>query len=155
MRIKLRHILLATGLGMGFSPIAPGTIGAVEGCITALFIKQYAAYPDLLLAFFSVLFFLLGVHCSNKLETDWGKDPSIIIIDEVVGMWIAMLMLPKGWIYIAAAFLLFRLFDIYKPLYIRKMEKLKGGWGIMMDDVLAGIYANGAIQLFYIIYSIM
>jgi len=140
-------------MGMGFIPIAPGTIGALEGCLGALLIEQYMAHANWVLAFFIILFFLLGVHCTNKLETDWGKDPSFIIIDEVVGMWIAMWMLPKGWIYIVAAFILFRFFDIYKPLFIRKMENLKGGWGVMMDDVLAGVYANVVIQVFYIIYS--
>ena len=66
-------------------------------------------------------------------------------------LWIAIFMLPQGIWYSLTALALFRLFDIYKPFFIRRMEKLKGGWGIMMDDVLAGIYANVAIQLFCLI----
>jgi len=146
--MKLRYILIGTGLGMGFSPIAPGTIGALGGCLIAIPIKLYTTIPNLWLASIIVIFFLLGVLSSNKLETDWGKDPSEIVIDEVVGMWIALLAIPSGWWYMVAAFVLFRFFDIYKPLYIKKLEKLNGGWGVMMDDVLAGVYANAIIQLF-------
>lgn len=92
-------------------------------------------------------FFLLGVRSSSKLEAKWGKDSSKIVIDEVVGMWIALLLVPSGWFYTILVFLLFRFFDIIKPFFIKRMEKLKGGWGVMMDDVLAGIYANAVVQL--------
>ena len=70
-------------------------------------------------------------------------------------MWIALLALPSGWIYTLAAFILFRFFDIYKPFFIKRMEKLKGGWGVMMDDVLAGIYTNIIIQLFCFLVTII
>lgn len=153
--MKLRYIMIATGLGLGFSPKAPGTIGALGGCLVAILLKQYSACYNELLAFLIVIFYLLGVYCSNKLETVWGKDPSRIVIDEIVGMWISLLALPSGWLYMLAAFILFRFFDIYKPLYIKRMEKLKGGWGIMMDDVLAGIYTNVAIQLSCILVKVL
>jgi phosphatidylglycerophosphatase A len=81
------------------------------------------------------------------MEQEWGKDPSKIVIDEVVGMWISLWYIPSGWEYFVLAFVLFRLFDIYKPFFIKKVELLKGGWGVMMDDVLAGIYTNVVIQL--------
>ncbi len=149
--MKIWHIFLATGMGLGFSPVAPGTIGALGGCLIALLLRQYITFHVPALVFLIILFFFLGVHSSNQLEKNWGKDPSKVVIDEVVGMWIAMLMIPSGWIYTMAAFVLFRLFDIYKPFFIRRMEKLKGGWGIMMDDVLAGIYANVIIQLFILL----
>lgn len=149
------HKLIGTGMGLGYIPLAPGTMGSLGGCLVAVVIKQYTAWPDVLLAFLIFLFFLIGVYCSDKLETDWGKDPSRIVIDEIVGMWIALWALPSGWLYILAAFILFRFFDIYKPLFIRKLENLKGGWGIMMDDVLAGIYANLAIQLFYMVTKVL
>ena len=88
------------------------------------------------------MFLLLGVYSSNKLIADWGKDPSRIVIDEVVGMWIAMLFVPNNYIALLLAFVLFRFFDIVKPLFIKRLEKINGGWGIMLDDVAAGIYAN-------------
>lgn len=147
--MKIRHILIVTGLGLGFSPKAPGTVGAIGGCLVSVLLKHYTVYPIPLLAVLILLFIPIGAYCSNKVETYWGKDPSEIVIDEIVGMWIALWALPSGWLYTLAAFVLFRFFDIYKPLLINKMEKLKGGWGVMMDDVLAGLYANLVIQLFH------
>lgn len=149
--MKIIHVLITTSLGLGFSPIAPGTAGALGGCLIAYLITLFPGFNVLILSFLIVLFFFLGVHSSNKMEPIWGKDPSRIVIDEVVGMWIALLMIPSGFTYMLAAFLLFRFLDIYKPLYIRRMEDLKGGWGVMMDDVLAGIYANLIIQLFILL----
>jgi len=147
--MKIWHVFLSTAMGLGFSPLAPGTAGALGGCIIACLLRQYTIHHAIILLFLIILFFFLGIHSSGKLEKEWGKDPSKVVIDEVVGMWISMLMIPSGWIYALAAFILFRLLDIFKPFFIRKMERLKGGWGIMMDDVLAGIYANVIIQLFY------
>lgn len=89
----------------------------------------------------------LGVFCAGKMEARWGKDNYRIVIDEVVGMCITLWFLPVRWPYLFAGWLLFRFFDISKPLYIRKMEDLAGGWGVMMDDVLAGVYANLLLQL--------
>ena len=79
---------------------------------------------------------------ANAVEPIWGEDPSRVVVDEMVGVWIPLLAAPAGnlW-YALAAFALFRLFDIFKPLGIRKMEYLKGGVGVMMDDILAGIYS--------------
>jgi Phosphatidylglycerophosphatase A and related proteins len=149
--MKLRHILIGTGLGMGFSPIAPGTVASVGGLLVAVLLRPYIPFYQWFLLIFIVVFFFLGVYSATKLETDWGKDPSEVVIDEIVGIWISLCFLPQGWGYSLAALVLFRLFDIYKPLYIKKMENLKVGWGIMMDDVVAGIYANVAIQLFCLI----
>ena len=148
--MKLRYKLIATGLGLGYIPKAPGTMGALGGCLVAILLQQYTAWPNELLALLIAIFFLAGVYCSNKLEPSWGKDPSKIVIDEIVGMWIALWALPSEWYCTIAAFVLFRFFDIYKPLFIKKTESLKGGWGIMMDDVLAGVYTNIVIQLFII-----
>lgn len=89
-----------------------------------------------------LIFTLLGVLSANALERVWGKDPSRIVVDEMVGVWIALLAVPEGnLLYALAAFVLFRFFDILKPFGIRKMEELPGGIGVMMDDVLAGIYS--------------
>lgn len=149
--MKLRHILIGTGLGMGFSPIAPGTVASVGGWLVAVLLRPHIPYYQAFLLLSIVVFFFLGVYSATKLETDWGKDPSEVVIDEIVGIWISLCFLPQGLWYSVAALVLFRLFDIYKPLYVRKMENFKGGWGIMMDDVLAGIYANIAVQLFCLI----
>jgi phosphatidylglycerophosphatase A len=81
------------------------------------------------------------------MERRWGKDNFRIVIDEVVGMLCTLLFVPLRWPFILTGLVLFRFFDIAKPLYIRNMEDLKGGWGVMMDDVLAGLYSNLLLQV--------
>ena len=92
----------------------------------------------------------LGVWSGSEIEREKGKDPQIVVIDEVVGQWIALLLVPQTMIWFAVSFLLFRFFDILKPWPINQLQSLPGGWGIMIDDVLAGIYANIIIQLILI-----
>ena len=84
----------------------------------------------------------LAVPAINRIEQVWGSDPSRVVIDEVVGVWICLWAVPApdAWWYVAGAFVLFRALDIAKPLGIRRMESLRGGWGVMRDDVLAGLY---------------
>lgn len=92
--------------------------------------------------------FVLGVWSSHRAEQALGKDSGHIVIDEFCGYLISVLFVPKSIYYLIAAFILFRIFDIFKPPPIRKVEKaVPGGAGIMLDDVLAGIYANLCIQL--------
>jgi phosphatidylglycerophosphatase A len=88
-----------------------------------------------------------GTWSAGKVEAEWGKDSSKVVIDEVAGMCITLIGIPVRWQYVGIGLVLFRVFDIAKPLYIRRMEKLKGGWGVMLDDVLAGIYSNVVLQL--------
>ena len=145
--LRLINKLIATALGLGYSPIAPGTMGAIGGIAVYLLIVNTLSQVNLILGLLTILFLILGIIASNKLEAEWGKDPSKIVIDEVVGVWIALLFIPSGWQYTLGAFLLFRFFDIVKPLFIKRAEKLKGGWGVMFDDVLAGIYANIVLQV--------
>lgn len=145
---------MATGFGSGYSPLAPGTAGSVVGCLIFyvlwLYFPQYFpgfgmdALPFIILI---LLFLFIGVKASHLLEPEWGADPSKIVIDEIVGMWISLLFIPFSHLNLFLAFVLFRLFDIFKPLYIRKAESLKQGWGVMMDDVFAGIYANITLQI--------
>ena len=144
-KIPLFHNLIASGFGSGYSPIAPGTAGAL---LATLIWWGYASlfndyYQTLQCTFLLVcIFTFLGIWSSGVSEKYWGKDPSRVVIDEMVGTWIALLAVPVGnvW-YILFAFLLFRFFDIFKPLGIRKMEQLEGGIGVMADDILAGIYS--------------
>lgn len=147
---SLFHIIIATGFGSGFSPFAPGTAGALTATLIWIASALVLNSPTSLLLVTSgliILFFILGVWSANVMEKTWGKDPSKIVVDEMVGVWITLLSANMDEFYtVVAAFVLFRLFDIFKPLGIRKMEKLKGGLGIMMDDVLAGVY--GFLLLF-------
>ena len=139
-------VLIGTGFGSGFSPFAPGTAGALLASI--IWIALYFLLPFTVLlwatAALVVLFTFAGIWAANKLEACWGEDPSRVVVDEMVGVWIPLLAVPdndRWYWYVIAAFALFRIFDIAEPLGIRKMESLKGGVGVMMDDVLAGIYS--------------
>ena len=100
-----------------------------------------------------VVFTLLGAWSSSVSERYWGEDPSRVVIDEVVGQWIVLLAMPDDfqWWHVLIALALFRFFDIVKPLGVRAMEKLKGGWGIMADDVLAGVYGFIVLHLLRIV----
>lgn len=140
----LFHIVIASGFGTGFSPYAPGTAGAALATIIWIALSFFVSPITLLATIVALIlvFTVLGVWSANVLEPTWGKDPSRIVVDEMVGVWIALLAATGGELYYALiAFALFRLFDIFKPLGIRKMESLKGGWGVMMDDILAGVYS--------------
>lgn len=136
--------IIATGLFTGYSPIAPGTAGSTLGLAIYLISgvgKTHFFIPLIIITFF------VGVLTSSILEKSLGNDPSVVVIDEIVGMWISLLFLPFNFIIMISAFLLFRIFDIVKPFPCRKAEKLKLGWGIMFDDVIAGIYANLILQI--------
>ena len=99
--------------------------------------------PPLLLSLaITIVTTLLGVWSSGVVEKIWGKDPSRVVIDEVAGMCIGLLFIPVQLKYVVTGLILFRFFDIVKPLFIRKMENLPSGWGIMGDDILAGVYTN-------------
>ncbi len=150
------HKLNATVLGAGYSPFAPGTMGALVGVLILYVIHilqpelEYFTW-GLLLA--SIIFTLLGVWSTNELEKEWGKDPSKVVVDELVGVWIGLLWIPIDWFWLLLGFGLFRFFDIAKPLFIRRLEKIKGGWGVMLDDVLAGIYTNIVLQILVIYWK--
>ena len=139
--------LIVSGFGMGFSPIAPGTMGAIGALVPAILILNYLSSPYLIIACLSVIFTILGIIGCDKLRYQWGKDPSRIVVDEMVGMWISLMWIGRGWIPLFAAFILFRFFDIKKPLGIHKSEQLPGGLGVMADDILAGIYTNLIMQI--------
>ena len=139
-------LFFATVFGVGYSPIAPGTAGAIVACLSLWFFEKFnlistTSTPFLYIGLI-VIITIIGIVAGNRLEKELGKDASIIVIDEVVGMWITMLFVPFTWLTILIGFILFRFFDILKPLGIRKMENFSGGLGVMADDMLAGIYSN-------------
>lgn len=136
-------MLIGTGFGSGFSPVAPGTAGALLA-FAVWYVLSFLVSASALLWLTVLLvlaFTVVGVWAANRLEQAWGEDPSCVVVDEMVGCWITLLAAPAGHLwYGLAAFGLFRLFDIWKPLGIRRMENLPGGIGVMMDDVLSGVY---------------
>jgi phosphatidylglycerophosphatase A len=146
--------IIGSGFGSGYSPLAPGTMGAAVGCgmlwAFQFYFPTYFSGPMAWvgLSVLILVFFFLGVKSADELEEEWGHDPSKIVVDEMVGVWIAMLFVPFNFTNLFLAFVLFRIFDIWKPLGIRRMEALNGGWGVMMDDVLAGVYALVVMHLY-------
>lgn len=140
--------ILASGLGSGYVPLAPGTAGSLLALII-----WWLMPPFLWLRSFSlVLSLILGIWSATKAEKTWGHDNGKIVIDEIAGMWISLLFLPKTIPIYLMSFLLFRAMDIIKPLGARNIQNLKGGWGVVADDVLAGIYANILGQIVVMIF---
>lgn len=136
-------VLIATGFGSGFSPIAPGTAGALVACLIWWLLSVCLSASGLCIATLLLIavFTFAGIWSTNRVSPYWGEDPSRVVVDEMVGVWISLLAVPdkNGW-FALGAFALFRFFDILKPLGIRRMESFPGGIGVMMDDILSGVY---------------
>ena len=154
-KIPFYHEMIATGLGVGHFPYGPGTMGALLAILIWYPITTMANHTIWFIITLALIlvFTLLGAWSSTVAERYWGEDPSRVVIDEVVGQWITLLAVPAvfSWWHVLAAFVLFRFFDIVKPLGVRKMENFKSGWGIMADDILAGCYGAILIYLLSII----
>jgi phosphatidylglycerophosphatase A len=144
----LFHKLIATGLGIGYIEKGAGTAAAFATCLLWYLFQSGSVDSSFLIpSLITMVIIVIGVWSSSKVELLWGKDHNRVVIDEIAGMCITLLFIPFSITYIIIGFLLFRFFDIVKPLYIRRLERLKGGWGVMADDVLAGIYSNIIIQI--------
>jgi len=130
--------IICTVLYIGKSPIAPGTFGSLAALLCWFVIKPNISDPLFLLISGGIFF--LGIACSEIIvRTDNLKDPQFIVIDEWVGMWIGLYLVEHDFFWGLAAFFCFRIFDIFKPGPIGEMDKMEGGIGVMMDDVVAGI----------------
>ncbi|MBN2413801.1 phosphatidylglycerophosphatase A [candidate division KSB1 bacterium] len=143
---KTTALFIATTFYSGYFPIAPGTVGSFVA-IVALWLLPPLSW--LSLSIISIVGFIIGVWASNIAEEHWGHDPGRVNWDEVVGMIITIIALPKNWIIYVCAFFVFRLFDVVKPYPVNKTEKLPAGLGIMSDDVVAGIFANVVLQIVF------
>ena len=137
--------LLGTVLFAGYAPIAPGTVGSAVA-LALYWVLPFTENGTIAISF-ALAGLFLGVPAATYLEQRHGDDPSIVVFDEAVGMWLALVFLPKIWWVALASFLLFRLFDIVKPQPARYFDNMRGGAGIMMDDVIAGVYANIAMHI--------
>ena len=140
--------LIATSFGAGFLPVAPGTWGAIVAIILWLPLWLLCSEPWIIFVVTlsaTIIYTLAGTWASTMSEKYWGKDPVVACADETVGQWLSMLPLSalphSHWWEILLALALFRFFDIFKPLGIRAMERFPGGWGMMADDLLAGLYS--------------
>lgn len=141
---------LATGFGSGLSPVAPGTAGTLVAVPLGYFVTVSLAAGPALQALVITLVIAVAIWSAGVAAPRFGlKDPGQIVVDEIAGYFVALAFLPAGWTTLAAAFVLFRLFDIGKPPPCRRLEALPGGLGIVADDVMAGVYANLVIRLLF------
>ena len=142
--INILSRFLATGAYSGYAPIAPGSAGTLVGL--GLYLLIPASGSHLWVAGLLALL-AIGVKVSGDAEAVWGKDPPSVVIDEIFGFGVTVALLPKSVKVAVAGFVLFRLLDIVKPAPARQLERLHGGWGVMLDDLVAGIYGNLLLRL--------
>ena len=130
----------------GYSPVAPGTVGSL---IAAVAFRYLFPKDPRFLAAVVACAFGLGCWASTRVERSKGKDPSVVNIDEAEGMWLSVAFFPQAaaWPWLAVAFLVFRLFDILKPFPANVSQRLPGGFGIMADDLVAGLYTNLVLRM--------
>ncbi len=135
---------IATGFFSGYSPLIPGTAGSIVGL---LLYAIPGIENTMTLASLIIVMFFIGTATAAKMERHLGEDPQVVVIDEIVGMWISLLLLPKTLTIALMGFFFFRVYDTIKPQPARYAEHFKHGWGIMLDDVVAAIYANVSVRL--------
>jgi len=139
--MKFFSKMISSFFGIGFFPVAPGTLASLITILIYKYVLYQLKWPFMLSLFFVI--YLLGVAASSRYVSIFGKhDPGEVVIDEVLGQLVALFLLRPSWIMVLSAFFLFRFFDIIKPLFIKKAEKFSKGWGIMLDDIVAGIYTS-------------
>ncbi len=140
--------LIATWFGCGYAPVAPGTAGSLAALVIAIALNAFGGYGRGTLLVLAVVLLAPGIWSASVVAKETNTtDPQIVVVDEVIGQWITLTGAAtfnwKTWL---AAFLLFRLLDMWKPAPARQLESLPGGWGIVADDVMAGLY--GALAIF-------
>ena len=136
---------IATGLGIGYAPLASGTFGSLWGLLLAWGLTATGGRWGVVAGLFLVT--AVGAWATEVTAAAIGtKDPGVIVVDEIAGQLVALMFIPLTGPTVIAAFLLFRLFDIWKPYPVRRLEELPGASGIMADDLLAGTYANLVLQ---------
>jgi len=148
MSIVLKK-LIGSGLFSGYFPYAPGTLGS----LFALGIYFIPGFENIYVIFpITLILFLIGIPLGNYFESLYGKDPKQFTLDEFVGTWIALLIIPKSSFWIIITFILWRILDIVKPFPANRVESMNGGLGIMLDDVVSGMYSLIIIYIFKVLF---
>ena len=140
--------IIGSGLFSGYIPFASGTFGSLVAVIIYLipgFENYFIIIPSI------IVLFLLGIYIGNYFEKLYGKDPKEFTLDEIVGTWITFSIIPKEFFYIIIAFCIWRFLDIVKPFPAKNAESLKGGLGIMLDDVVSAMYSLIIIYIFMVL----
>lgn len=150
--VKLAKII-STFFGLGLFPLAPGTLASLAMVI--LYKYYLHRLPWALYLFLVLVIFLAGVYFSTVYARSLNlKDPGKVVIDEVAGQLLAVFLLRPDWLVLGLDFILFRFMDIIKPMGVKKLETLPGGWGIMADDLASGLVVNILLQLFILVFGI-
>jgi len=137
LKINYFEKFIGSGFYTGYFPVASGTVGS----FAAILIYMIPGFENFFIIIpITIIFLVYGIFVGTKFEAQYGKDPAECTVDEVVGTWISLLALPKTFWIIGSAFFVWRILDIIKPPPARGLENLKGGLGIMMDDVISGFY---------------
>jgi len=142
--------LFATWFGCGYFPKGPGTVGSVAAILVVIPWASATGWHQVPIAALALAALFPAIWAADRMARDTGsKDPQTVVVDEVVGQWIALAGAPnlQDWKWWLAAFVLFRAFDIFKPPPVRALEKIPGGAGIVLDDVMAGVYAALVLAL--------
>jgi len=145
--------LIATGFYSGYVPIAPGTAGS---CVAVILYWLIPGSDSIYFLFILPILIWLGAWSATKVEKSTGKkDDQIIVIDEIVGVFFTLILMPKSWPWLILGCLLFRIFDITKPPPVKQAEAFPKGWGVMLDDVAAGIFSLISLRLIYWLWGFM
>ena len=153
--MKNLYRFTANGLGTGFLPIPTGTGGAAAPALLAMpLMWAPPTAARLVLIVLAILFSFICAKAVDMFADEWEEDPSHVVADEMVGMWLTLVGNPLTLGNFVIGFLLFRFFDIAKPLGVRRLESIPGGWGVVLDDVLAGVYANVVLQLINLYFNL-
>ena len=140
---RIPALLVATALGVGYAPRAPGTFGSAAGLVLWWLLPHTTAVQAAAI----VVLFVVGSWSGSVAERHFGKtDPGQVVVDEVMGMLITLFLNPVGWLGAIGGFLLFRVADVIKPFPANRLEALPGGVGVMADDAMAAVYANLALR---------
>lgn len=145
--MRIAKLLFLTGLFVGYSPIAPGTLGSIFG------ILLYLIFPKGLYVFllYIILTYLAIKFSGESKELFLEEDSERIVIDEILGMWLALMITGShSFTHVLEAFLIFRFLDIYKPMYVDRMERFEGGLGVVLDDLWAGLITGLIMRIFFV-----
>jgi len=148
--MKIGWRIISTFFGTGYFPIGPGTMASAVVVLLYKFLLSDLSWP-LYLLIIIVLFIVGGIAATKYSSALQQKDPRKIVIDEVCGQLCTLFLVPSSWLLLLLAFVLFRLFDIIKPYPIKKLERIRDGWGIMADDIMAAVYAGILIHLYLLL----
>lgn len=149
--LKKMIVFIACGFGTGYAPAAPGTFGSLLGLLVYYFMHWYSFATQIIITVCLIVLAVILAHIASKIMRQ--EDPGPIVIDEIAGQTIALWGVAFSGVNLIAGFILFRLFDIWKPFPIKRLEKsVPGGAGIVIDDLVAGLYARIILQIFIMVY---